>query len=93
MLFGKLRPYFHKVGIAPIDGVCSTDIVILRPKKPAWWSFLTLVASGVEFVAFTDQGSIGTKMPRTSWPEMSRYSLGLPRDDVVAEFDRLVFAG
>jgi hypothetical protein len=26
ILFGKLRPYFHKVGIAPISGVCSTDI-------------------------------------------------------------------
>ena len=27
MLFGKLRPYFHKVGIAPTNGVCSSDIV------------------------------------------------------------------
>jgi type I restriction enzyme S subunit len=27
ILFGKLRPYFHKVGPAPLDGVCSTDIV------------------------------------------------------------------
>ena len=29
-LFGKLRPYFHKVGIAPLDGICSTDILVLR---------------------------------------------------------------
>ncbi|MBI3617943.1 MAG: restriction endonuclease subunit S [Candidatus Omnitrophica bacterium] len=29
ILFGKLRPYFHKVGIAPIDGVCSTDILVV----------------------------------------------------------------
>ena len=27
ILFGKLRPYFHKVGVAPLDGVCSTDIL------------------------------------------------------------------
>src|SRR5690606_21949223 len=32
ILFGKLRPYFHKVGPAPIEGVCSTDIVVARPK-------------------------------------------------------------
>ncbi len=31
ILFGKLRPYFHKVGIAPVDGVCSTDIVVVTP--------------------------------------------------------------
>ena len=26
ILFGKLRPYFHKVGVAPVDGVTSTSI-------------------------------------------------------------------
>ena len=30
ILFGKLRPYFHQVGIAPLEGVCSTDIVVVR---------------------------------------------------------------
>lgn len=28
LLFGKLRPYFHKVGVAPTDGVCSTESVV-----------------------------------------------------------------
>ena len=32
ILFGKLRPYFHKVGIAPVSGVCSTDIVVVTPQ-------------------------------------------------------------
>ncbi len=27
ILFGKLRPYFKKVGVAPVDGVCSSDIM------------------------------------------------------------------
>jgi type I restriction enzyme S subunit len=35
-LFGKLRPYFHKVGVAPIDGICSTDIVVLRSIQRDW---------------------------------------------------------
>ena len=34
ILFGKLRPYFHKVGIAPVDGLCSTDIVVLSARDP-----------------------------------------------------------
>lgn len=25
ILFGKLRPYFHKVGVAPVDGVCPAE--------------------------------------------------------------------
>jgi type I restriction enzyme S subunit len=32
ILFGKLRPYFQKVGQAPLDGVCSTDIVVCKAK-------------------------------------------------------------
>jgi type I restriction enzyme S subunit len=39
ILFGKLRPYFHKVGPAPIDGVCSTDIVVAPPERILVWVF------------------------------------------------------
>ena len=40
ILFGKLRPYFHKVGVAPLDGVCSTDIVVIAPRGDSWYGFL-----------------------------------------------------
>ena len=90
VLFGKLRPYFHKVGIAPLDGVCSTDIVVLRPKSRECWSYLALIASSVEFVAFTDQSSTGTKMPRTNWSDMSRYDIVLAPPQVLKAFDRIV---
>ena len=40
ILFGKLRPYFHKVGVAPLDGVCSTDIVVVQPKSNLWFGFV-----------------------------------------------------
>jgi type I restriction enzyme S subunit len=89
VLFGKLRPYFRKVGIAPVGGVCSTDIVVISPPESTWRSFVALVASSTEFVAFTNQSSTGTKMPRTSWPEMSRYPVAMPRPHVAACFERL----
>ena len=31
ILFGKIRPYFHKVGIAFVDGVSSSDAIVMRP--------------------------------------------------------------
>ena len=40
ILFGKLRPYFHKVGVAPLDGVCSTDIVVITPVSADWFGFV-----------------------------------------------------
>jgi type I restriction enzyme S subunit len=86
ILFGKLRPYFHKVGVAAIDGVCSTDIVVLTSKSEAWYGFVAGHVSSDAFVAYTNASSTGTKMPRTSWTEMARYPLALPHAAICAAF-------
>ncbi|KAB2320298.1 restriction endonuclease subunit S [Betaproteobacteria bacterium SCN1] len=90
ILFGKLRPYFHKVGVAPLDGVCSTDIVVIAPKSPAWFGFVLAHASSDQFVEYTNAGSTGTKMPRTSWREMSRYAVVLPPEPIATAFNKQV---
>lgn len=84
ILFGKLRPYFHKVGIAPVDGVCSTDILVIRAKAAEWHGLVLGHASSEEFVSYTDAVSTGTKMPRTSWHDMAQYKIALP-DSSLAE--------
>jgi type I restriction enzyme S subunit len=90
VLFGKLRPYFHKVGVAPVDGVCSTDIVVLTPRARPWFGFVLGHVSSLEFVDYTDAGSTGTKMPRTSWNEMARYQFALPPEPIAQSFDDVV---
>ena len=86
ILFGKLRPYFHKVGVAPIDGVCSTDILVVKPKSRSWFGFLLAHLSSFEFIEYTNASSTGTKMPRTSWSEMSRYPVAFPPQPLVKKF-------
>ena len=88
-LFGKLRPYFHKVGLAPLDGICSTDIVVVSPKTTAWSSFVLLCISSEEFVSYTDQTSNGTKMPRTSWKTMGQYEICFPSEPVAQAFQHV----
>ena len=90
ILFGKLRPYFHKVGVAPIDGVCSTDIVVISPQEPDWFAFVLGLVSSDEFVEFTNAGSTGTKMPRTSWGDMARYELANPPRSIAKAFTDLM---
>jgi type I restriction enzyme S subunit len=89
-LFGKLRPYFHKVGIAPLDGICSTDIVVLNARERKAAAFVLACISQDEFVAFTDRTSDGTKMPRTSWGRMERYRLCLPSESALEAFNACV---
>ena len=90
ILFGKLRPYFHKVGIAPVNGLCSTDIVVLKARMPRWSAFVLACVSSSRFVSYASQTSTGTKMPRTSWDTMSRYELCRPTDAIAAAFHQVV---
>jgi type I restriction enzyme, S subunit len=89
-LFGKLRPYFHKVGVAPTDGICSTDVVVVRPRRDEYAAFVISTISTEEFVAYTDAGSGGTRMPRTSWHDMARYRLAVPPCEVARRFNEMV---
>ena len=90
ILFGKLRPYFHKVGVAPVDGVCSTDILVIAPNSPQWQSFVLFHVSSEEFVQYTDAASTGTRMPRTNWEDMSRYELVIPPVNVANAFNERI---
>jgi type I restriction enzyme, S subunit len=86
ILFGKLRPYFHKVGIAPVDGVCSTDIVVIQPATDAQFGFVLGHVSSDAFVDYANAGSTGTRMPRTNWTEMARFRCAIPPGQVMAAF-------
>ncbi len=90
VLFGKLRPYFHKVGIAPLSGVCSTDILVLTPKAPEWFGVLIGHASSDALVQFADLASTGTKMPRTNWSDLSSFRVGMPPLAIAAAFTHYV---
>lgn len=90
ILFGKLRPYFHKVGVAPLDGICSTDIVVVAPRSIQWFGFVLGHVSSIAFVGYTTAGSIGTKMPRTNWHDMAQYTIALPPKRLAAAFTSLV---
>jgi type I restriction enzyme S subunit len=90
ILFGKLRPYFHKVGIAPVDGICSTDILVVVPRQPMWYGFSLCHLSSVEFIDYTTAVSTGTKMPRTKWRDMVRYEIVVPPAKIAVIFNQLV---
>jgi type I restriction enzyme S subunit len=90
ILFGKLRPYFHKVGVAATDGVCSTDILVIMPRTDAWFGIVLGHTSSDELVQYVDAGSTGTKMPRTSWHDLARYEIVIPSEQVALAFDEKV---
>lgn len=89
ILFGKIRPYFHKVSVAPIDGICSTDAIVIRPSAANWGQVVAVVSS-VEFVAHATQTSNGTKMPRADWKVIGNFPLVVPPSSVAESFTSIV---
>ncbi len=91
ILFGKIRPYFHKVSIAFLDGIASSDTIILRPAIDDLRSLVLMTASSDAFVALTAQTmKEGSKMPRADWKQMREYSLAVPPQGLLEAFDRSI---
>lgn len=87
ILFGKLRPYFHKVVLAPLNGVCSTDILVCKPKNSAFHAFIALHLFSDALVAYADRLSNGAKMPRVNWKDLADYQLVAPSESVATLFN------
>lgn len=79
VLYGKLRPYFHKVLNADFDGVCSTDIWVLRPKNSIDSEFFFYIVADPAFSDMTNMASEGTKMPRARWDFVSNQNICIPQ--------------
>ena len=65
VLFGKLRPYLKKYLQAPFDGVCSSEIWVLKGKNISN-DFLYRIVQTKSFIDLANQSS-GSKMPRADW--------------------------
>jgi type I restriction enzyme S subunit len=91
ILFGKIRPYFHKVGIAFTDGVASSDAIVIRPKDAKLLPLVLMTASSDPFVAATSQTMReGAKMPRADWKQMQAYTAPTPPDGLLQSFNDFV---
>jgi type I restriction enzyme S subunit len=75
ILFGKLRPYFRKVVIAPFDGICSTDIWVVKPVIASDRDFVFYWMASDDFITRATNASEGTRMPRAKWDWVSCFEL------------------
>lgn len=77
-LFGRLRPYLHKVAFADFPGVCSPEILVLRSTARCESKFLYLLCSLNSTIKNCVDLSAGTRMPRTSPKDLASISVRLP---------------
>ena len=79
-LFGKLRPYLAKACNVDFDGLCSSELLVLRGKTyDRKFLLYQLLSHG--FINLVDSSTYGSKMPRASWDFIGICELPLPPID------------
>jgi len=77
VLFGKLRPYLRKYWLAEFDGVCSSEVWVLKPKTTDISnSYLFNLIQTNEFIQAANVSS-GSKMPRADWGYIINYPFSI----------------
>ena len=79
VLFGKLRPYLAKVFRAKEHGICTGELLVLRPKDVSQ-DYLFSYMLARDFIFIVDSSTYGAKMPRASWDFIGDLPVLLPSE-------------
>lgn len=86
ILFGKIRPYLHKIVLSHFAGACSTDIIVIRPIERKFEGYLLFTIFSDSFVELATIAATGTKMPRADWRFLKKQELRVPNDSLLKRF-------
>ena len=78
VLYGKLRSYLDKAVIAEMEGICSTDILVVTASPKTIPRFLVNLLHTHSFISHATATSTGVNHPRTSWNSLGKFTFALP---------------
>ncbi len=91
ILFGAMRPYFHKVCIAPFDGVTRTTVFTLKVSKPECSAYALMLAFQTNTVEYATLHSEGSTIPYAKWNgSFAKMPIILPPTELQAEYSSSV---
>ena len=90
ILFGAMRPYFHKVGLAFFNGITRTTTFVLSPNHSRMRYFALFHFHSNDVVDFATTASVGTTIPYVKWESLAGYQITIPPDDLLTAFQVVV---
>lgn len=91
ILFGAMRPYLHKVCIAPFDGITRTTCFVIRPKIDYFHAYLYLLLFQNAAIEYATLICNGSDRPYVVWNKgMEKMKVLEPSDNLVKEFESVV---
>ncbi|WP_370956465.1 restriction endonuclease subunit S [Enterobacter hormaechei] len=82
ILIGAMRVYFHRVCIAPFDGITRTTTLVLRPNKKEFLPYIYQVCNEEKTINIAAKISVGTQQPYVNWENsLENLVIAYPEDD------------
>jgi type I restriction enzyme S subunit len=78
ILYGKLRPYLAKIACPDFSGICSTDILPIRPSKEINRRYLFHFLRQPLMVNYANSRAVGVNLPRLSPSTLAEFKVPLP---------------
>jgi type I restriction enzyme S subunit len=78
ILYGKLRPYLAKISLPDFEGICSTDILPLRPKSNIDRRYLAYFLRRPESIELATLRTTGANLPRLSPKALADFDIPCP---------------
>ena len=78
VLYGKLRAYLDKAVITEMEGICSTDILVVTANSKTLPRFLVYLLHTHPLISHAVTTSTGVNHPRTSWNALGQFTFALP---------------
>jgi type I restriction enzyme S subunit len=91
IIFGAMRPYFHKVTVAPFDGVTRSTCFVLRVKKSKQLGYSAFLMFHENTIAYAAAHSKGATIPYATWEDsLADMPVLLPPISLVEHFSEIV---
>ena len=91
ILFGAMRPYFHKVCIAPFEGTTRTTAFVLYPKSEHDLAFGLFVMFNKDTIDYATVNSTGSTIPYAVWENsLENMSIVMPSEDIRSAFNGVI---
>ena len=89
ILLSNRRVYFHKVCIAPFDGITRDTVIVLRPKQSLSLGYLFQLVFSEHFISYATLHSYGSEQPVLSWQTVKKYKFATPDDSLILQYCNL----
>lgn len=90
IIFGAMRPYFHKVVISRDIGLTRSTCFVLNARNPDFWGYLAMLMFSADTIEHATAISVGTTMPYVRWKDLKQMTVYEPSVQIAKAFNERI---